>query len=205
MHPFLRSILAMVLCLTACVTHASAQSPVATATGRPFDLGLGYSYLRRFDGSSSQVGLHGANATISVAVHSHVSIRVDLGYARAANVLGTGRHSDVLTYMAGPVFSPTARRHFNTYIQALAGGGRVTGPIFLNGGGFRDGGWANRFSWAVGGGAEYWITDSMTVRTGVEYLRTGYFDAALSIRGQNYIRTTATVAYYFGRRSRRGQ
>jgi opacity protein-like surface antigen len=205
MHPSTRSFLAMVLGLTACVTQVSAQSPVATATGRPFDLGLGYSYIRRFDGSTNQVGLNGANATISVAVHSHFAIRADLEYARAANVLGTGRHSDVLTYMVGPVFSPTARRHFNTYIQALAGGGRVTGPIFLNGGGFRDGGWANRFSWAVGGGAEYWVTDSMTVRTGVEYLRTGYFDAALSIRGQNNIRTTATVAYYFGRRSRTGR
>jgi hypothetical protein len=66
-----------------------------------FDLGLGYSYIRRFDGSYNQVGLNGANATISIPVHSHLAIRADLGYARAANVLGTGRHSDVLTYLAG--------------------------------------------------------------------------------------------------------
>jgi opacity protein-like surface antigen len=204
-HCCMRTIFTTLLCFLVCVAHASAQSPVATATGRPFDLGLGYSYVHRFDGPYDQVGLNGADANISISVHSHLSIRADLGYARAANVLGTGRHSDVLTYLVGPVFYPTARRHFNTYIQALMGGARVTGPIFLNGGGFLDGGWANKFSWAAGGGAEFWVTDSMTVRTGVEYLRTAYYDAALSIRGQNNIRTTATVAYYFGRRSRRGR
>jgi len=205
MHPSMRSILAVVLCLTACVTRASAQSPVATATGRPFDLGLGYTYIRRFDGSYNPVGLSGADANISVAVHSHFAIKTDLGYARAANVLGSGRHSDVLTYLAGPVFYPTPQGRFNTYVQALVGGARVTGPILLNGGVFLGKAWVTTFSWALGGGAEYWVTDSMAVRTGVDYLRTGYFDSAETIRGQNNLRTTVTVAYYFGRRSRRGR
>jgi len=31
---------------------------------------------------------------------------MDLGFARAANVHGTGRHSDVFSYLAGPVFIP---------------------------------------------------------------------------------------------------
>jgi len=201
----MRTIFTTLLCFLVCVARASAQSPVATATGRPFDLGLGYSYIRRFDGSYNQVGLNGADATISIPVHSHLAIRADLGYARAANVLGSGRHSDVLTYLAGPVFYPTARRHFNTYVQALMGGARVTGPILLNGGGFVPGAWVNKFSWALGGGAEYWVTDSMAVRTGVDYLRTAYFDSAQTIRGQNNLRSTVTVAYYFGRRSRRGR
>lgn len=201
----MRTILLILVCLLMSEAHASAQSPVAAAIGRPFDLGLGYSYIRRFDGSYNQIGLNGADAIISIPVHSHLSIRADLGYARAANVRGTARHSDVLTYMAGPVFYPTARHHFNTYVQALIGGARVTGPILLNGGEFLGGAWVTTFSWAVGGGAEYWIRDSIAVRTGVDYLRTAYFDTAQTIRGQNNLRTTATVAYYFGRRSRRGR
>ena len=40
------------------------------------------------------------------------------------------------------------------------------------------------------------------IRTGVDYMRTAYFDSSLAIRGQNNIRTTAAVVYYFGRPSR---
>ncbi len=65
------------------------------------------------------------------------------------------------------------------------------------------GGWAWGYAWAVGGGVDYRILQSMAIRTGVDYMRTAYFDSSLSIRGQNNIRTTATVVYYFGRRSRK--
>jgi opacity protein-like surface antigen len=201
----MRTILPILVCFLMSGPHASAQSPVAAARGMSFDVSLGYSYISRFDSSSDHVGLNGADATVSIPMHSHLSIRADLGYARAANVLATGRHSDVLTYLAGPVFYPAARRHFNTYVQALIGGARVTGPILPNSGGFLPGAWVNKSSWALGGGAEYWVTDSMAVRTGVDYLRTACFDTAQTIRGQNNLRTTATVAYYFGRRSRRGR
>lgn len=201
----MRTIFPILLCLLVCVPHVTAQSPVAAARGRPFDAGLGYSYITEFDGSSNQVGMNGADATISVPVLSRVSIRADLGYARAANVFGTGRHSDVLSYLAGPVLYPLVRRHFNAYGQVLVGGARVTGPILLNSGEFLNGAWVNKFSWAIGAGAEYWITDSMAVRTGVDYLRTAYFDTAQAVRGQNNIRTTVAIAYYFGRRARRGR
>jgi len=38
----------------------------------------------------------------------------------------------------------------------------------------------------------------MAIRTGVDYMRTAYFDSSLAIKGQNNIRTTAAVVYYFG-------
>jgi len=61
---------------------------------------------------------------------------MDLGYARAANVHGTGRHSNVFSYLAGPVFYPSRHRNFDTYIHALVGAARVSGPVPRNGGGF---------------------------------------------------------------------
>jgi hypothetical protein len=46
---------------------------------------------------------------------------------------------------------------------------------------------------------------SMAIRTGVDHMRTAYFDSSLAIRGQDNIRTTATLVYYlfwyFGRPS----
>lgn len=188
-----------------CGTHASAQSPVAAATGRVIDVGLGYSYMSRGDNLSNRESLNGADASFTVGLYSRLAMRADLGYARAANVLGSGRHSDVLSYMAGPVLYPTTHRHVDTYIHTLMGCARVTGPIPLNGGGFLSGSWVNKFAWSVGAGAEYWVSDSIAIRTGVDYMKTAYFDPTWAFRGQNNIRTTASVVYFFGKRSRTGR
>jgi hypothetical protein len=158
--------------------------------------------MSRGDTYSNRIGLNGADTSFTIGLYSRVAIRADLGYARAANVLGSARHSDVFSYLAGPVFYPTTHYHLDTYIHVLMGGARVTGPILLNGGGFLSGGWVNKFAWAIGGGAEYWVSDSMAIRSSVEYLRTAYFDSSLAIRGQNNIKTTASVVYFLGKRSR---
>lgn len=169
--------------------------------GRTIDVSLGYSYLSRGDNFSNRVGLHGADASFTVG-SSRLSIKADLGYARASNVFGTGRHSDVFSYLAGPIFYPKTHRNVDTYIHALAGGARVSGPVPVSGGMFLLGGWATGFAWAVGGGVDYWLTDSMAIRTGVDYMRTAYYDPSLVIRGQSNLRTTAAVVYFFGKRSR---
>jgi opacity protein-like surface antigen len=196
----MRVIPTTLFCLALCGTHASAQSPVAAANGRIIDVGLGYTYASRSENPSNRVGLHGADASFTMGMFPHLAVRADLGYVRAANVLGSGRHSDVLSYMAGPVLYPTTHRHFVTYLHGLAGGARVTGPIFGIGGGSPDTGFANRFAWAVGGGVDFWISNAMAIRTGVDYIRTAYFGPSLTIRGQNNIRTTASVVYFLGKR-----
>jgi hypothetical protein len=73
--------------------------------------------------------------------------------------------------------------------------------VRLNGGGILLGGWATGYAWAVGGGVDYWFSDSLAIRTGADYLRTAYYDPSLVVRGQSNIRTTATVVYFFGKRS----
>jgi hypothetical protein len=198
---------------------ASAKTPVAPAGGMaPFavikakpiegvrvktiELGLGYTYVSHAENQSKRVGLQGAEASFTIGF-SRVGIMADVGYARAANVLGTGRHSDVLSYLAGPVFHPTTRRDFDSYVHVLVGGARVSGPVLTNGGIILLGGWTMGYAWAVGGGVEYWLTDSMAIRTGADYLRTSYYDSSLAVRGQGNLRTTATVVYYFGKRSRK--
>jgi len=74
------------------------------------------------------VGLNGGDTSFTLGT-SRLAIRADWGYARAANVHGTGRHSDLLSYLAGPVFYPSRHRNFNTYIHALVGAARVSGPV----------------------------------------------------------------------------
>jgi opacity protein-like surface antigen len=214
----MRTVFTTLFCFVLCATHASAQSPVpaakdetpvaaamvknpvGAARGKTIDVSLGYSYVSHGESNSYRVGLNGADASFTLGT-SRLGIRADLGYARAANVHGTGRHSDVLNYLAGSVFYPVRHRNLDTYIHALVGAARVSGPVPRSGGGFLLGGWAWGYAWAVGGGVDYWISRSMAIRTGADYMRTTYFDSSLAIRGENNIRTIAAVVYYFGRRS----
>ena len=166
------------------------------------DVSLGYSYVSHGESLSSPVGLSGGEISIVIGA-SRLSFKVDLAYARAGTVPGTGRHTEVLSYLAGPVFHPTIRRDFATYVQAMVGAARVSGPVPLGGGAYLLGGWATDVAWLAGGGVEYRITNSLAIRTGVDYLRTSYFDPSLTLRGQNNFRTTAAIVYGFERRSRR--
>jgi hypothetical protein len=179
-----------------------SKPPVAAGKGTTIDVSLGYSYVSSGQSFSNRMGLKGADASATIG-NSRLGLRADLGYARAANVLGTGHHSDVLTYLAGPVFYPTRHRNFDTYIHALAGGAKVSGPVRVNGGTILLGGWATGYAWAVGAGFDYWFSDSLAIRTGADYLRTAYYDPSLVVRSQKNIRTTATVVYFFGKLSRK--
>jgi opacity protein-like surface antigen len=79
----------------------------------------------------------------------------------------------------------------------------VGGPILTNDGTILLGGWTTGYAWAVGGGVEYWATDSLAIRTGSDYLRTSFYNSSLVVQGQNNIRTTAAVVYYIGKPSRK--
>lgn len=198
----LRTVCVSLSCYLLCAAHASAQAPVAPAAGKTMDLSLGYSYVSQAQRLSSPVGLTGGDAGITVG-YSRLGLKVDLGYVRAAALPGKGQHTDVLSYLAGPVFHPLIHRNFDTYVQVLAGAFRESGPVPLGGGSYLLGGWTSGIAWAVGGGVEYRVTNAIAIRTGVDYLRTSYFDPTLALRPQNNIRSTASIVYSFERRSRR--
>jgi opacity protein-like surface antigen len=180
-----------------CGANASAQSPRVAGKAWSADASLGYSYLSHPESPTNRIGLKGVEAGATLGFNSWLGITADLGYSRAANVLGTPSHSDVLTYLAGPVFYPTAQRRVRTYVHGLMGGARVTGPVPVSNG-FLIGSWATGFAWAVGGGVEYQVSNSFAVRSGVDYLRTSYFGASLAIQSQNNIRANVSVVYHFG-------
>jgi len=179
-----------------------SSPPVATAKSKTIEMGLGYSYVSQPGNQSKRFGLQGPDASFTIGF-SRLGITADVGYARASNVLGTGQHSAVLSYLAGPVFHHTVHRSFDSYVHVLVGGAKVSGPILANDGSILLGGWTTGYAWAVGGGVEYWATDSMSIRTGVDYLRTAFYDSSLVVRGQSNLRTTAAVVCFFGKPSPR--
>lgn len=194
--------ISILFCFILCATNASAQSAVTAGKAKSFDVGLGYAYMSHPGSQSNRIGLNGADASVTIGLYPRLGIRADLGYVRAANVFGTPSHSDVLSFLAGPVFYPTTQRHVSTYIHALLGGARVSGPVPVTGE-FLLRGWATGYAWAVGGGVDYRLSDSMALRSGVDYMRTAYFGPSLKIQSQYNVRATVAVVYSFGRRSRK--
>src|SRR5437879_878965 len=188
--PSMRNANKILLFLLVYVGQVVAQTPVVAGIGPSVNVGIGYSQMNLGGSQLTRTHLNGADLSLSADFLPRIGIKFDLGYARASNLLGPGFHTDVLSYLAGPVFYPTRHHHLVTYAQALIGGARVNG----------DGMWVNDLSWAVGGGAEFRFSGSMGIRTGVDYLRTAYFDASWVIRGQNNLRTTAGIVYFFGRK-----
>ena len=184
------------------VKPITTKTAAEAARCTTMEVGLGYSYVSQPGNQSTRLGLRGADASFTIGF-SRLGITADVGYARASNVLGTGRHSAVFSYLAGPVFHHTFHRSFDSYVHVLVGGAKVSGPILTSDGTILLGGWTTSYAWAVGGGVEYWVTDSMAIRTGADYLRTAFYDSSLVVRGQSNLRTTASVVYYFGRRPHR--
>jgi len=58
----------------------------------------------------------------------------------------------------------------------------------------------NKFAWAGGGGFQYRISRSLSIRTGVDYLRTSYFDSTIAVKGQTNLRPSVSLIYTFGER-----
>jgi opacity protein-like surface antigen len=175
---------------------ALAQYPPIAARGPDIQVGVGYSYFNLDVPSSNRVNLSGPTLSISADFRPRFGVTADLGYARATNVFGSGRHSDVLTYLAGPVFHPTRSRHLSTYIHGLLGGARVTGAVPLANGTFLSG-YVNKLSWALGGGVEYRVSESFSFRFGADYIHTAYFNSSAVIQGQENLRTGFSIIYSF--------
>ena len=178
----------------------ASSRPVAAATGRLIEVSLGYEYVNLDMPSSGRVNLSGVNSTMTADILPRIGVTADFGYARAANLLDTGHHVDVLSYLAGPVFYPVRAGRLTTFIHGLIGGARVTGVVPTS-----DStdllGYANRVSWAMGGGVRYQVTPNVAFQISSDYLRTGYVNSNAAIRGQNNVRTVCGVVYSFWKHS----
>ena len=173
---------------------AAAQAPLPTGSGPAISASLGYSYVSLPIPSLTRIGLNGGGASIGVDFRSRFGAKIDVNYARAANVFNTGRHADVLTYMLGPLFYPVRNDRWSVYIEALAGGGRVTGVVPNAANGF-DTAYADGLAWAVGGGIERRISPALGIRTEFDYLHTTFTDSSAVFRGQNDLRFTGSLIY----------
>jgi hypothetical protein len=188
--------LALFLYFLRCPHLIEAQEPRVAATGREFRAGIGLAYLNFDAAPSSRSNLLGLMSQASIDLSPKLGVEAEVGYLRASNVFGAGHHSDILTYLAGPVWYPTTRG-FQPYLHGLVGLARVTGPIPLANEELAHG-MANKLAWELGTGVELRLHGPMRVRIGADYLHTAYYGPLLQIRGQSNVKMTASIDYVFG-------
>jgi opacity protein-like surface antigen len=190
-------------CLLLYASRAMAQEPLPAAIAPVSSASFGYSNMSRDSSAFGRVGLNGANLGITEDFSSRRGVLLDFGYLRASNAFGTGHHSDILSYMAGPVVYLARRPEFVINVHGLVGGARVRGVVPLSHGGFAIG-HVHDIAWAFGAGIEHWFSDSMALRISCDGMRTSFYNSSQVVHGQFDLRTTASVVYYFEkRRSRR--
>jgi opacity protein-like surface antigen len=198
----MKAALTLLLCSLVLVRPATAQSPRAAAAGAVVKASIGYTYLSLDMAPAKRVNLQGLELNLTADFLPRIGVSTELSYTRASDVFGTGHHSDVLSYLIGPVYYPLRRRKFQIYVDGLIGGARVTGPVPSSAGKIVLG-YANQLSWEIGAGAELPISGPIYVRAGADYLHTKYFNSLRGMRGQKDLKTTVSVVYVFGSHRKR--
>jgi hypothetical protein len=191
----MRSTLTILLLLTA-VSRASAQAPPVAGSGPSFSVSAGYTYVSVGLPSSDRVGLIGPEVSLTLDLGPQLGLTTDVGYARRSDVLGTSRHGDLLSYMAGPVIYPVRLRRWRIDGHVLVGGTRITGVVPVQG---RTPitGFVNDVSWAFGSNVDFRAPGGINLRAGVDYIRASFFDSSVSIQRQGSIRVGLSVVYRF--------
>ena len=202
MRTILKLWLLLLLIALGLASQAYAQGPVIAGVAPVFEGGVGYSYMQSNVPSQGNMTMKGGVLSGSGDLNTHFGVKLQVGYSRSFDAFQTGRKADILTYMGGPVFYPIRRPKFDIHTQMLLGGARETGVNFENDGTLVRG-FVNHFAWAGGLGFQYRITDALSLRPEVEYLRTSFFNSSVAIQGQTNLRTSLGLIYTFGRREQK--
>jgi len=181
---------------------AYGQEPISGGIAPAQEGGIGFSYTQANAPSEGQMRMNGLQAVFSSDVNRHFAVKADFGYSRSFDAFHTGRSADLMTYMAGPVFYAVRRRQLSVYAELLLGAARQTGVNFEDNGQMVLG-YANEFAWAGGGGVQYEIVPSFSVRVGADYLRTSFFNSNVALQAQPNLRSSVFLIYTFGAHGRR--
>jgi opacity protein-like surface antigen len=195
----MRTITKLSLLLLWFVPVAYGQGPIVAGVAPVMEGGAGFSYTQSKVPSEGQLAMNGIQAVLNADLQRHFGVKLDVGYSRTFDAFSTGRSADTLTYMAGPVFYPVRTNKMHVYTELLLGGARQTGVNFESNGQMVLG-YANEFAWAGGGGFQYRMTPSLSMRVGVDYLRTAFFNSEVAVQGQSNLRTSLCLIYTFGER-----
>jgi hypothetical protein len=175
----------------------TTNGPSVAVTGpATLEASAGYAYISLAAPDSQRVALSGITANVLSQFTPHWGGTLDFTFARAGDVLGTGKSDTINNVMIGPVFYPFERGKTAVFVHALVGIAWIHGAVPITATTYYDG-WEDRPSFALGAGAERSITGPFAVRAGVDYLHTTFANTTGATEGQNNLRLTATFVYRF--------
>jgi hypothetical protein len=184
------------LLVSAHFTNAQEPKPAARGLQPEVRAGIGLAYLDFNLAPAARQGLAELESKISMDLLPGFGAEIEVGYLRTSNVLGSGRHSDRLSYLAGPVWYPSKWR-FHPYVHGLVGLARITGPIPVAPNQF-DYGMVNKLAWQLGAGVELHVHGPIRLKIGTDYLHSAFFGPLLDIRGQHDVRILVSIECVFG-------
>jgi len=156
------------------------------------DIFAGYSYLRLNPSTAgvSSFNLNGGSASIAYNAKSWLSGVADFGGYSNGNILNTGIHGTLSTYLVGPRVS---YRHF----------GRITpfGEVLFGVAHASSAGTSgsdNALAMTLGGGLDYKWSDRFAIRpVKVDYLMTRFSETGTSNQTQNNLRVSTGIVFRF--------
>jgi hypothetical protein len=183
-------------------SQVRAQGPVIAGVAPVIEGGVGYSYMQSDVPSQGKMPMTGVQMSASGDLNTHFGVKLQVEYTRNFDAFQTGRKADVLTYMVGPVFYAVRRPKFDVHVQVLVGGARETGVNFEPDGTLVRG-YVNHLAYAGAVGFQFRVTETLSLRPEVEYLRTSFFNSNVAVQGQTNLGTSLGLIYTFGRRRER--
>lgn len=192
----------ILFCLMFCGVQLFAQSELRgnapAGAVSAFEASVGYVFMSMTSAETPRLNLVGVDANSVLQFAPRWGAMVDLTFARAANVPGTGHSDKVFSALAGPEFFLIDRHRGNVFVHALAGAGLVD-SAFLAPDGVEFHGYAARFSYALGAGADVTVHGPIAFRVTGDYQRTTFVNSALGNIAQNNLRLGTSLVYRFGR------
>jgi opacity protein-like surface antigen len=191
------------LCILLLSAHLFAQSQLrdttSPGTAPAFELSAGYLYMNVTTANSSRLTLRGIDASGVMQFTPRWGAMLDLSYARDGNVFAT-RHSEQFgSALIGPQFYVIDRYAANVFVHGLVGSALVDSALPTSSGTVIKG-YVARFSYAVGGGAEFTLHGPVAFRLSGDYQRTTFVNSALAPALRSNIRATTSLVYRFGSR-----
>jgi hypothetical protein len=119
------------------------------------DASIGYSYFRL--GNSNGINQNGVSGSIAYNPNRWLGLVGDFGAYHASP---GGISLNTYTYLFGPRLTLRNPTKINPFVQALAGGSRLSGG----------GGSSNQFAFSVGGGVDIGMLPHLALRPQVDYV-----------------------------------
>lgn len=189
---FLRNVIGLTLFFL-CSHAANAQDP------KTVDLFLGYSFTRVSTSSTSGLGrfsLHGGDASLSLKVRPWITAVADFGVSAEGHhnsqIVGIQTYGQQVTYLFGPRLSLPGWRRITPFGQTLFGLAHATHGLYDTAGSQRS------FAWAAGGGIDYRLNGSFSLRpVQVDFLQSKFSESDNGRQYQNNVRVVTGFVLHF--------